>query len=153
MKRWIHGVLCFSLSVCSWASIDAAPEFATPAQEAQYYDLIKDIRCPTCQNNNVAESNAPLARQLRTLIASQIERGKSNAEINAYLIDRYGEFITYAPPFNPRTWLLWLAPSAIMLIALLWWLMRRSGARVTPQLSATQRAELKAWLAHYRSER
>ncbi|UJF24735.1 cytochrome c-type biogenesis protein CcmH [Suttonella sp. R2A3] len=151
MRVWISALVTLCFTALSWASIDAAPEFSTPAQEEQYYELIKDIRCPTCQNNNVAESNAPLARQLRGLIATQIEAGKGNSEINAYLVDRYGDFITYKPPFNPRTWLLWLAPSLVMLIAFLWWFVRRGKATTAATLSAEQREELQTWLDEYRS--
>ena len=124
------------------AAIDDAPEFSTPEQEAQYYALIKEIRCPTCQNNNVAESNAPLARQLRQQIATQILQGKSNSEISDYLIERYGDFITYRPPFNARTWLLWLAPLGLMLIALIVWIIIRGRQRQIAALSPEEQAEL-----------
>ncbi|MBV7434898.1 cytochrome c-type biogenesis protein CcmH [Cardiobacteriaceae bacterium TAE3-ERU3] len=139
------------LSTTLWAAIDDAPEFSTPEQEAQYYALIKEIRCPTCQNNNVAESNAPLARQLRQQIAEQIQQGKNNSEISSYLVDRYGDFITYRPPFNARTWLLWLAPAGLMLIALIVWLIVRGRQRQIAALSPEQQAELRKLLMENRS--
>lgn len=139
------------LSTTLWAAIDDAPEFNTPEQEAQYYALIKEIRCPTCQNNNVAESNAPLARQLRQQIAEQIQQGKNNSEISSYLIDRYGDFITYRPPFNARTWLLWLAPIGLMLIALIVWIIVRGRQRQIAALSPEEQAELHKLLMENRS--
>ena len=127
------------------------PQFPEKAQETQYYDLIRVIRCPTCQNQNVAESDAPLARQLREQIAAQIKEGRSDREITAYLVERYGDFITYAPPFAARTWLLWLAPFLIMGASLAWWLLRhreRSATRLNP----AQQAELDDLLAKHRKQ-
>lgn len=132
-------------------ALATTPQFDTPAQEAQYYDLIRIIRCPTCQNQNIAESDAPLARQLREQIEAQIKAGQSTADISAYLVERYGDFITYTPPFTARTWLLWLGPAVIMGASLLWWLMRRRPPS-TQRLTAAQQAELHDLIAAQRKK-
>ncbi len=126
-------------------------EFATPQQQTRYEQMIRVIRCPTCQNQDIAESNAPLAAQLRTLIASQINAGKSDSEIQTYLISRYGDFISYAPPFHARTWLLWLSPAILMALALLIWLSTRRKTRAQLQLTPEQDAQLDQWLKTYRN--
>jgi cytochrome c-type biogenesis protein CcmH len=87
-------------------------------QEARFRDLAQDLRCLVCQNQNIADSNAPLAADLRDQVKSQILAGKSDAEITHYLTDRYGDFVLYKPPFKPITLLLWLGPLALVLIAL-----------------------------------
>lgn len=130
-------------------TLAGTPQFTDAQQEAQYYDLIRVVRCPTCQNQNVAESDAPLARQLREQIESQIKAGRGNSEITAYLVERYGDFITYEPPFAARTWLLWLTPFAVMGATLAFWLIRRR-PRHSAGLSAAERAELHTLIAKHR---
>lgn len=132
-------------------ALAATPQFSDPAQEAQYYNLIRVIRCPTCQNQNVAESDAPLARQLREQIEAQIKEGRNNREITTYLVERYGDFITYAPPFAARTWLLWLTPFAVMAASLAWWLLRRR-PQAAKRLTPAQQAELDTLIAAHRKQ-
>lgn len=81
-----------------------------PEAEARYQALIEELRCLVCQNQSIAESNAPLAADLREQVRQQIASGRSDAEIVAFLTDRYGDFVLYRPPFKARTWLLWLGP-------------------------------------------
>jgi len=106
----------------------------TPNQESRYQALIDELRCVVCQNQTIAESDAPLAADLREIVREQIAAGKSDAEIEAYLVERYGDFVLYDPPFKPVTWLLWLGPGLLLLGALiaLVWLLRRSGREPEP---------------------
>lgn len=96
--------------------------------EARYQHLISELRCLVCQNQTIAESNAPLAADLRNQVKAQMDAGKSDPEIVEYLTARYGDFVRYRPAFKAQTWLLWLGPFAVLagagLAALL--LMRRS---------------------------
>lgn len=132
-------------------AIQTTPTFETEAQQQQYMRMIRTIRCPTCQNNDIAESNAPLAKQLRTLIAEQIKAGKNEKAITEYLTSRYGDFITYHPPVKKNTLILWYAPISIMAICLLIWLiLRRLYRPSTSSLTTEQRAELQQWLNQYR---
>lgn len=139
------------LALATSLALAATPQFDDPAQEVRYYDLTRIIRCPTCQNQNIAESDAPLARQLREQIEAQIKEGRDDSEISAYLVERYGDFITYAPPFAARTWLLWLAPFAIMGASLAWWFWRRKPAQ-DKRLNPQQQQELHTLLDRYRKQ-
>ncbi len=94
-------------------------EFATPEQERRYRSLIAEMRCPKCQNENLAESNAPIANDLRLMIAELIRDGQSDREIRAFLQERYGDFILYNPPLRADTLLLWLGPFALLLIGVI----------------------------------
>lgn len=88
----------------------------TPVPEARYQGLINELRCLVCQNQTIAESNAPLAADLREQVRSQIAAGKSDAEIIDFVTARYGDFVLYRPPFKARTWLLWIGPFVLLLV-------------------------------------
>ena len=89
------------------------------AQEARYRGLTQELRCLVCQNQNIADSNAPLAADLREQVKTQILAGKSDVEIKQYLTDRYGDFVLYKPPVKSSTALLWFGPFALVLVALM----------------------------------
>lgn len=89
-----------------------------PLTEARYQHLIEELRCLVCQNQNIAESNAPLAVDLRNQVLKMLEEGRSDSEIKDYLIARYGDFVLYRPPFKPVTWLLWVGPFLLLAIGL-----------------------------------
>jgi len=83
---------------------------ADPGQQARYMALIQEVRCLTCLNRSIAESDTPLANDLRREIRELIESGASDAEVTAFLTERYGDFVLYRPPLRPRTYALWAAP-------------------------------------------
>jgi cytochrome c-type biogenesis protein CcmH len=85
--------------------------------EHRYRALIAELRCLVCQNQSIAESNAPLAEDLREQVRAQIAAGKSDDEIIAFLTERYGDFVRYRPAFKGRTLLLWLGPFALLALA------------------------------------
>lgn len=91
--------------------------FETPEQEQRFEALIAELRCPKCQNNNLADSNAPIAKDLRDRTYELVREGRSDEEIVDYLKARYGDFITYKPPFNAVTVLLWTGPFLVLLVA------------------------------------
>ncbi|MFP5382798.1 MAG: cytochrome c-type biogenesis protein [Gammaproteobacteria bacterium] len=91
-------------------------EFESPEQEARFDALIAELRCPKCQNNNLADSNAPIAKDLRERTYELVREGHSDDEIIGHLKDRYGEFITYRPPVNAVTLLLWFGPLLLLLV-------------------------------------
>ncbi|MEL6949106.1 MAG: cytochrome c-type biogenesis protein [Pseudomonadota bacterium] len=107
--------LCVLLST-SAVAIDTARAFEDDAMQARYQRLIAEVRCLTCQNQSIKDSNAPLARDLRAVVREQMEAGATDAEIYAFLQARYGDFALYKPPFSARTALLWLSP--VVLLAL-----------------------------------
>lgn len=91
-------------------------EFDNPRNEERYFDLIAKLRCLVCQNQNLADSNAELARDLRDRTYQMINDGKSDKEITDFMVERYGQFVLYEPPFNMHTMLLWLAPVLLSMI-------------------------------------
>lgn len=97
----------------------AAGAEPTPEQDARYRALIGELRCLVCQNQSIADSNAPLAADLREQVLAQIQAGRSDAQIHDYLTARYGDFVLYRPPFKERTWLLWVGPFALLLVVAL----------------------------------
>lgn len=103
--------------------------FKNDAQRERFQNLTKQLRCMVCQNEDLADSNADLARDLRKRIFEMMENGKSDAEIKQYLVDRYSEFVLYKPPVKPATWLLWFGPALILILGgtgALVWLRRRA---------------------------
>ena len=92
--------------------------FQNEAQEKRYQRMIAELRCLVCQNQNLADSNADLARDLRAKTHAMIVAGASDAQIISYMVERYGDFVLYRPPFKSKTWLLWVGPFLILLVAL-----------------------------------
>jgi cytochrome c-type biogenesis protein CcmH len=93
-------------------------EFSDPALEQRYQKLSFELRCPKCQNQNIADSNAPIAQDLRKLLHQQLEKGASDEQILDYMEERYGEFVRYRPKFSGATAVLWLAPAILLLVGL-----------------------------------
>lgn|SRR5690554_1666369 len=115
MKRFIYA-LGLSLAVfgSAQASIDTF-EFSNQAERERYRGLVEELRCPKCQNQNIADSDAPIAMDMRVEIFNKLERGESNDEIVDYLVERYGDFVRYKPPVNKSTYVLWYAPAGFLL--------------------------------------
>jgi len=90
--------------------------FTDPVKEERFNSLIKELRCPKCQNNNLADSNAPLSTDLKDIIYEKINAGESDNQIVYFLKERYGDFISYRPPVKPSTWLIWYGPFVILII-------------------------------------
>lgn len=89
--------------------------FTNHAQEVRFQHLTAELRCPMCQNETLADSNAPIARDLRNQIFRMMQQGRSNDEIRKYLVDRYSNYVLYDPPLTASTWLLWFGPLLILL--------------------------------------
>lgn len=126
-------LLCGGMATCTaHASIDVY-EFDDPAKEAQFRTLASELRCPKCQNQNVNDSNAPLARDIKDRVYQLIEEGKSDKEIVDYMVERYGEFVTYRPRMSLGVALLWGAPAVLGLFVLVVLLLsRRSSSKQQP---------------------
>jgi cytochrome c-type biogenesis protein CcmH len=115
MKPLLRGLLLgLALSGSAQAAIDTY-EFASEAERERYRTLTEELRCPKCQNQNIADSNAPIAMDLRAEIYRMLEEGRSNDEIVEHLVLRYGDFVRYKPPLDQRTLLLWYGPAALLL--------------------------------------
>ncbi|MBE9560995.1 MAG: cytochrome c-type biogenesis protein CcmH [Proteobacteria bacterium] len=94
-------------------------QFDSPETEKVFHKLSEEIRCLVCQNQNIAESNADLAKDLRLEIYTMLSEGKTEDEIVDFMVDRYGDYVLYRPPFKPMTWLLWFGPAIIFAIGLI----------------------------------
>lgn len=92
-------------------------DFTSTEQKQRFKELIKDLRCTVCQNQNLADSHAPLAVDLRHQILEMMQQGKSDQEIMDFLVARYGDFVLYNPPFKQTTYLLWIIPFAALFLA------------------------------------
>lgn len=125
MRRNYLAALLLLLGGVALADVDGLDA----QQEARYQALIAELRCLVCQNQTIAESNAPLAVDLRNQVKTQIVAGRSQAEIVGYLTERYGDFVLYRPPFKASTALLWLGPFLLLLGGLVWALRYVRGTR------------------------
>jgi len=114
MKRLAFTILaslCFATALIA----QVAQPIEDPAIEARMKHLTKELRCLVCQNETLADSQAPLAEDLRREIREQIKAGKSDKEIIAYATQRYGDFVLYNPPVKATTYLLWFGPFVLLL--------------------------------------
>ncbi len=116
-SRWCVLLLGALFSVGVWA-IDPLP-FADGAEEARFKQLSEELRCLVCQNQNLADSDASLARDLRAEVFELMRSGKSDDEIKQFLVARYGDFVLYRPPVKPLTWVLWFGPAVLALGAVI----------------------------------
>lgn len=91
-------------------------DFETPEQEALYQQLAEELRCLVCQNQNLADSEAGLAKDLKDKVAAFVMEGRSAEEITQFMIERYGDFVSYQPPMNVSTFILWFSPLLLLLI-------------------------------------
>jgi cytochrome c-type biogenesis protein CcmH len=121
-------------------AIDKHPiEFSNTTQESRYQQLIDEFRCVVCQNQSVADSNADLAQDVRDIVRNMVLQGKTDKEISAFLVERYGDFVLYNPPVKPITYLLWLGPLALLFIALmaLVYIIRRHAVQTAQPIELT----------------
>ena len=98
------------LSLSAWGAIDAY-QFKDEAQEQQFRQLTEQLRCPKCQNNSIADSNAMIAADMRQKVYELMQQGQNKQQIIDYMVARYGHFVTYEPPVTPGTLILWLLPA------------------------------------------
>ena len=121
-----------------------------PVVEDRLKRLAEELRCLVCQNQTIADSNAPLALDLRNQIRQQIAAGRDDEQIRDYMVNRYGDFVLYRPPFKGTTALLWLGPLMLIVMGAAIFVFvvrkRRAAPAAAPPLDATQRAQLDALL-------
>lgn len=141
MRRWFVIAAAF---LCMAAASDPAERLADPAQEARAKAIFSEVRCLVCQNESIDDSEAELAQDLRRVVREQVAAGRSEAQIKAFLVARYGEFVLLKPPFSAGNAVLWTAPFVAVLVGLLAFavLMRRRAAGEA--LSAEEEAKLAA---------
>ena len=115
MKRWFTAlVFGLTLTGVAQAAIDTY-EFKNDAERDRFRELTKELRCPKCQNQDIADSNAPIATDLRREIFRMLGEGKDNQQIIDFMVDRYGDFVRYKPALTGKTALLWFGPAGLLL--------------------------------------
>ena len=143
MRRMLFVVaaaLCIGLLAATAHAIDPLP-FKGRAEEVRFQNLARQLRCLVCQNQDLADSDADLAKDLRKQVFEMMRAGKSDAEIKQFLVARYNDFVLYDPPLKPGTWLLWFAPFALVAlgaIAVLGIVRRRARAAAARSFDSTR---------------
>lgn len=149
MKFWLALLLALQCALSAFAG--EAPALAEdPVVEKRLIGISEELRCLVCQNESLAGSRAELALDLRREIRTLIKADKTDAEIMDFMVSRYGDYVRYRPPFNPLTWLLWLGPFVLLIVALVVLVrMARSSqapGAAPPVLDAAQRAKARSLL-------
>ncbi|MFO6297129.1 cytochrome c-type biogenesis protein [Rahnella selenatireducens] len=108
-------MLGVALSFSAFAAIDTY-QFKSPQQEQDYREITAQLRCPKCQNTNIAASDSIIAADMRTKVFQLLNEGQDRQQIVAYMVARYGNFVTYEPPVTPSTLILWLGPVLVVII-------------------------------------
>ncbi len=138
-------LLGVSLVMPVWAGIETH-EFDNPKQEALYNQLIDELRCLVCQNQNLADSNAELAVDLRKQVYKMVtENNASRDDVVDYMVTRYGDFVLYNPPVKPLTAMLWAGPALLLFlgVVLLWRVVVRTRKQPDSQLDESERSKVK----------
>jgi cytochrome c-type biogenesis protein CcmH len=134
-------VLCLLLCVSAFAQQDRY-EFDNQEQALRFEELTKELRCPKCQNQNIADSDAVVAKDLRDKVLVLVKEGKSKDDVIDYMIDRYGYFVHYDPPVTPATLVLWVLPILIVIIGFGFIVIRQRKASVKQVWSQNDEALL-----------
>ena len=117
MKSIFYALILLLMSGWAQATIDAYP-FTDEGKEAQFKELINELRCPKCQNQTISDSDAPLAKDLKDKTYEMVQQGAAKDEVIHYMVDRYGNFVHYQPPIQGSTWILWFGPFVFLLLAI-----------------------------------
>jgi cytochrome c-type biogenesis protein CcmH len=104
---------------CMAAASDPAERLPDPAQEARARHIFEQVRCLVCQNESIDDSQAQLAHDLRQIVRDQVRQGRSDAQIKAFLVQRYGEFVLLRPSFSPGNLALWIGPFVVVALGVL----------------------------------
>ncbi|MGR9045161.1 MAG: cytochrome c-type biogenesis protein [Gammaproteobacteria bacterium] len=146
-KLWLL-LVCLSATVSAGAAIDTYP-FSNDENRKRFQALTSELRCPKCQNQNIADSNAEIAKDLRAKVFLMLEKGQTDQQVIDYMTERYGDFVLYEPRFNAETVLLWAGPALLLFLGMgvVFWLSRRSSTadteHDTPSLVGEQERRLK----------
>ena len=127
-------LLVMLAGIGSAGAVEDVQTFSSEDKRQRFHELVAELRCPKCQNQTLADSNSPIAQDLRDEIYRMLEEGKTDTEIVDFLVDRYGEFVMYRPPVKKTTLILWLTPLLLVVfgIGVLWWVCRRQSMNAQP---------------------
>ena len=127
-------ILFFTISLSLFAWAQEPLVFENQQQQDRFDQLTKELRCLVCQNQNLADSDAQLAHDLRREVHDLLLTGRNDEEIKQFLVDRYGDFVLYRPPVQTNTYLLWVAPLILLLAGA--WILRASVSKRSALLDA-----------------
>jgi cytochrome c-type biogenesis protein CcmH len=139
--------LIMMVSAVPQAAVEVV-QFDDPQTQQHYKKLINELRCLVCQNQNLADSNAPLAKDLRNEIVKMLEQGADDKQVIDFMVARYGDFVLYRPPLKYSTLLLWIGPFVFLLtgLVILLLVIRRRRIRQASALSSAERKRLQELL-------
>lgn len=159
MKNILCGTVALIL-LGHWLPLAAAVdvrEFSSEEKRERYLDLVEELRCPKCQNQNLAGSDSPIALDLRRELYRLLEEDKTDREIKEFMVSRYGDYVLYRPPLQKNTLLLWWGPpiifcvALIIVLALVWRRRKLLAADAAAPLSAEDQSQLERLLAQERA--
>lgn len=138
-------VLMIGLALAGALNAKEAPHAsADPQLEKRVMTLAEELRCLVCQNQTIADSNAPLAVDLRDQVREKMKQGASDSEIIDYMVQRYGDFVRYRPPVNAATLMLWFGPIVLLLAGFFILLRRLRASRTSPSAHLTDAEHARA---------
>src|SRR3954453_20031627 len=140
-------IIAFLLALLPGLALAVQPDemLKDPVLEARARNISSELRCLVCQNQSIDDSDAGLARDLRLMVRERLQAGDSDAQVQNFLVQRYGDFILLKPPFKAETLLLWLAPLLVLMgsgAALFAFARRRKPGESAAALSAVEQARL-----------
>ena len=139
--KWLLVTLSLFISVSTLAQTDRYV-FENNEQAIRFEELTKELRCPKCQNQNIADSDAVVAKDLRDKVLELVKQGKTKDEVIDYMIDRYGYFVHYEPPVTPATLVLWVLPVLIVIVGFGFIVIRQRKASIKQSWSPEDEALL-----------
>lgn len=150
----IYWLIITSILTFNLAAAEQSYPFDDAQKEQDFYQLLQELRCPKCQNQNIADSNALVAIDLKNKTYQLVQEGKSQQEVVDFMVQRYGNFVHYDPPINPVTVWLWLLPIAFIVL-LIGWIVFRSKKTPEPvsSVSELEKQKAAALIAEIESER
>jgi cytochrome c-type biogenesis protein CcmH len=144
VKKCVFLLLLLSFSAVAELEVYT---FDNAQLEQRYQTLTQELRCLVCQNQNIADSHAELAQDLRRKVYEKLKQGQSNQEIIDFMTERYGDFVLYRPPFKAKTLILWLAPVlALICGGAFFYSLKRRGENTSPTLPDNERKKLEQLL-------
>lgn len=152
MKQWMILLVALFISVGALADNIDTYKFSSEAQEQQYRHLTESLRCPKCQNNSIADSNAMIASDMRLKVYELLQNGQSPDQVRQYMVARYGNFVTYEPPVMPSTIILWAGPALFVIIGAMVIVLRSRKRSPDDEIDAQQQQRLNALLKTNRKQ-
>lgn len=141
LRPWLLGALLLASSACTATATAGPLVFSDAGQEARFHALTAELRCVQCQNQSLADSDALIAQDMRRQVLTMMQQGQSDAQIRAYLVQRYGQFVLYRPELGAGTLALWLIPGLLLLAGtLLAWRVIRRRQRLLAEHPAAPRS-------------